>query len=125
MTACGQAAKLGKEECVRPSAFSCFIRLQRIARYSAGVGAGQENGNRILTPDTPGEGLTARVRAASRGFLCTESLSELCPRLTRVTGDTPSRDTLAGGSGPGTDPVLMELAECCTLAHRELSAASG
>lgn len=53
---------------MRPSAFSCFIRLQRIARYSAGVGAGQENGNANLTPDTPGEGLTARARAASQAF---------------------------------------------------------
>jgi len=75
-----------------------------------------------LTPDTPGEGLTAGARAASRGFPCSESLSELCPQLTRVTGATPSRDTLAGGSGPGTVPALMER---CMAAHRELSAASG
>lgn len=41
VTACGQRAKPWKEECVRPLAFSCFIKLQRIARYSASVGAGQ------------------------------------------------------------------------------------
>ena len=70
VTACGQRAKLWKEECVRPSAFSCFIKLQRIARYSASVRAGQENGNADLTPDMPADcwpHALRRARAALYG----------------------------------------------------------